>query len=267
MNQIVINLDQCIGCGKCVLDCPQGCLSFKDRHPEFNPNGCMACCHCICVCPAGAMTLEGENPDAYLEYVKEEYDVAPDRLQRFMSMRRSVRSFTDEPITKEEIASLAEAARYAPSAVNANKVRYSIIIDEMDTLHEKVWQGYRKYVQKLNELDASRAQRGKRRIADHERNAKDDKILFGSKAAIIVSAPRVTDATIAATYMELKAHAMGLGVLISEYTVVSLMEVEGAREWLEIPDGYQPAICLLLGHPKVKYLRIPTRVDPDIILK
>lgn len=266
MNRVLIDQSKCIGCGMCVKDCPQGCLSIEDGRVSFIPDGCMACCHCICICPQGALSLEGEQPGDYMDYVSEEYDIDPDRLQKFMSMRRSIRSFTDEPVTMDEIESLIDAARYAPSAVNANRVRYSVIVNDMDRLKDLVWKGYKKFVDRLEAQNPAKAKRGKWRIAGHEEDEKNDRLLFGARAAIIVSAPRATDASIAATYMELKAHAMGLGVLISEYTIVSLEEMDESAEWLGVDEEFKPVMCLLIGHPRVKYRRIPTRVEADVVM-
>jgi nitroreductase len=48
-------------------------------------------------------------------------------------MRRSVRKFTEQPVTEEQLAALLEAAMAAPSAGNAQPWRF-IVVDDKDTL-------------------------------------------------------------------------------------------------------------------------------------
>ena len=43
--------------------------------------------------------------------------------------RRSVRKFTDAPITREELQQVVEAAAYAPSWKNTQTVRYLVVTD------------------------------------------------------------------------------------------------------------------------------------------
>lgn len=44
--------------------------------------------------------------------------------------RRSVRQYSDEPISKEEISTLLECARFAPSGLNNQPWRFTVLEDE-----------------------------------------------------------------------------------------------------------------------------------------
>ncbi|MCR5747372.1 MAG: nitroreductase family protein, partial [Lachnospiraceae bacterium] len=44
--------------------------------------------------------------------------------------RRSIRKFTDEAVTKEQIEEIVEIARYAPTWKNSQSVRYTLILDK-----------------------------------------------------------------------------------------------------------------------------------------
>ena len=44
--------------------------------------------------------------------------------------RRSIRKFTDEPIPREDLIKIVEAARWAPTAANRQKTRFVVITDE-----------------------------------------------------------------------------------------------------------------------------------------
>ena len=52
----VISADECISCGVCVDDCPQGVLEIQDVATVVDEDSCIACGICQESCPAGAIT-------------------------------------------------------------------------------------------------------------------------------------------------------------------------------------------------------------------
>ena len=46
--------DDCISCGACEMNCPQGAISMGDGKYEIDPEKCIACGTCASVCPMGA---------------------------------------------------------------------------------------------------------------------------------------------------------------------------------------------------------------------
>lgn len=266
-----IDHNKCIRCGLCVKDCPQGCLSLGETGVTFVPEGCMKCDHCVCICPKGAITAEGKEIENYMPYDSASCQIDADRLQRFMETRRSIRHFTEKDVTEEVLKELLRAGQVAPTAVNSRDVRFTVIHDQMDEFTEMVWDGYEKFIEGMHLDDAARLARWKQRIVDRNADPKNDRIVFGAKAAIMISSARATDAVIAATYLELKAHAMGLGALFSGYCVRSVKAYDDATdgkfsEWLGIGD-YTLYTTLLIGYPEVKYQRAAGRDELDVIMK
>lgn len=54
------NDDKCTQCSVCVVACPTGALSIKDRksmNVEFDDSKCVACEACVAVCPYKAMEV------------------------------------------------------------------------------------------------------------------------------------------------------------------------------------------------------------------
>ena len=260
-----INNDLCIGCGQCIKDCPQSCFKAENGKPVFIGTTCIGCAHCACICPVGAVTLDGETIEDYRE-VRRDAIIDPGDLQAFMETRRSIRHFTDEPVSREDIEKLLEAGRYAPSAVNAQAIRYTVILDEMDKFTELVWEGYRMLIDQTRPNDPARADHLYRRISALEADPKDDQMIFGAKAAILVSVKKSLDTGIAASYIELMAHSLGLGALYSGYCLYSISINKKLADWLDLKD-YEPVDCLLIGHPAVKYKRIPKRKPADVVYK
>ena len=72
--------NQCIGCGKCVRQCPDGNLAMEGKKAEFlRDNGCMRCMRCISICPTGAI-LFGEKSRDKGRYTPEFRDGLFDRV-------------------------------------------------------------------------------------------------------------------------------------------------------------------------------------------
>ena len=47
--------DRCTGCGLCERNCPQNCISLKERH--IDADRCVLCLRCIDACPGGGLSL------------------------------------------------------------------------------------------------------------------------------------------------------------------------------------------------------------------
>ena len=47
--------DSCIGCGKCLKNCPQRCIDFSAGRVIIEQNHCLHCGNCLAVCPVGAV--------------------------------------------------------------------------------------------------------------------------------------------------------------------------------------------------------------------
>lgn len=54
-----------------------------------------------------------------------------------MHARRSIRRFTDEPVTREHLTTILDAGRWAPSGLNNQPWRF-LVIDRDDPRHEKL---------------------------------------------------------------------------------------------------------------------------------
>lgn len=58
--RLIIDQNRCIGCGKCVRNCPAGNILLKDR--KAIPQGkCVLCYRCVNLCPKRAIRLFGKD--------------------------------------------------------------------------------------------------------------------------------------------------------------------------------------------------------------
>jgi nitroreductase len=153
--------------------------------------------------------------------------------------RRSVRSFTKETISKEDLQDLLKAGMQAPSARNEQPWHF-IVIDDPEKLHA---------------------------IPEFHAHAK---MLLEAPLAILVCSDRkletkraawLQDCSAAAENILLAAHAKGLGgVWIGIFP--DSERVFGMQNLLAMPKDVRPVALIALGHPAV-FPEPVDRFDPE----
>jgi len=53
--QLIVNTDDCIGCGECVEVCPYNAIEVINGDAVIDPSLCHFCYRCIEQCPEGAI--------------------------------------------------------------------------------------------------------------------------------------------------------------------------------------------------------------------
>lgn len=153
--------------------------------------------------------------------------------------RRSVRKYTGEPVTKEEMDKLLAAAMQAPSAANQQAWHF-IVVDQRDTLD--AIPSFHPYCAFITEAPAAVIVCG-----DMERERFDG--MFWAQ-----------DCSAATQNLLLAAHALGLGaVWLAVYPIEE--RVEGLRKLLNIPPHLVPLNAVALGRPAGE-LAEADRFDP-----
>jgi nitroreductase len=149
--------------------------------------------------------------------------------------RRSVRRFTEEPVSREDLEKVLEAARWAPSWVNVQPWRVVVVTDpeKKAALKEALLpkNPASKGIDQAPLLLVLIGERGKSGLYGETFSTdKGDWYMF--------------DLGIAAQNMALAAHSIGLGTV----HVGALNHKEAARI-LDVPDGFEVVEILPLGHP------------------
>jgi nitroreductase len=143
-----------------------------------------------------------------------------------IATRRSIRQFTDEPVTPEQLETLMRAAMSAPSAGNQQPWRFVIARDEATRAKLAVATQYSSPV--------GRAPIGIVVLADTRENKHPGYW--------------VQDCSAAVENLLLAAHTMGLGgVWIGVHPHPE--REQAVREIVEAPEGFSALCMIAIGHP------------------
>jgi nitroreductase len=152
--------------------------------------------------------------------------------------RRSVRRYTDEPVTDDEVEAILRAAMAAPSAGNEQPwhfvvIRDDAVMDEIMDVHP--------YAAMLAEAPVCIA-------------------VLAEMAREKHAGMWVQDCSAATQNALLAAHALGLGAVWLGVHPVEARE-EGIRRILGLPDGVECLSLVAVGHP-AEQPGPPNRYDP-----
>ena len=144
-----------------------------------------------------------------------------------MLKRRSTRTFNDEPVTKDELEKILQAALLAPTSMNRKPCNF-LVVERKETL-----------------VELSRC-----------KNHGADLISGADKAIVVVADTMIADtwcedSSIALTYMHLMAAELNLG---SCWVQIHLRDKDGidaekvVRDIVKIDDHYRIVGIMALGH-------------------
>jgi nitroreductase len=204
---------------------------------------------------------------------------APDEFMRFIRQRRSHRQFKDKAVPKEVIDRLIEAARYAPTGSNVQSVELIVIqnnerkkeLSEL-TIDHFAAVGLRAEEQ-LKRIPAD-APTSTRLLLEKStryrtnmlqaRSVGYDPIFHHAPLVLLFHSPIETstpkdNCVIASTTVGLFARTLGL-----ECTYIGLLEMAAQgypplTKAIGLPEGHQLLSVLIVGYPKLNYLRMVDR--------
>jgi nitroreductase len=157
-------------------------------------------------------------------------------LMEIIKKRRSVRAYQDKPLPKEIVKDILEAARYAPSARNAQPLEYKVITNKalIKKLSEGISEGLKKNAMSL-------------KYPPHVN------YFYSAPLLIILTAPKdnsfaVSDGAIAVDNIMLYTTSIGLG---SCYIGMARLIQNDAKllEELHIADDKNIVAAVVCGYP------------------
>jgi nitroreductase/NAD-dependent dihydropyrimidine dehydrogenase PreA subunit len=261
----ILKIDQetCNKCGACAAVCPGGIILFRDgafpRPVSVAAEVCVRCGHCVGVCPTGSLTHDEIPVEACLP-IEDSRRVSLEQCGQLIKGRRSIRAYRDRPVPREEIESLIDIARYAPTGHNEQDVRWYVIDDPAALRRiEETGQDW------LRESIAGNPVMAKLFGGIIKRlDAGHPDFIRGAPALIVAHTGKEnriasTDCTIALSYFDLAANAAGLGCCWAGFFMMAANSYPALKEALALPGDQQVCGTLMLGYPKYAYRRIPTR--------
>ncbi|MCP3943630.1 MAG: hypothetical protein GY710_19425 [Desulfobacteraceae bacterium] len=177
---------------------------------------CHKCGHCQAICDNLAIGLPQINPLA-LEKKSNHQKHHGDIVKDIIKNRRSIRKYKDRKISEDEIKSLIETVRYAPSASNAHQVSWMVYSDDekIKKIAELTVEWMKDQLRQKSDLISGRyVHVFNKHIKDWEQGK--DIVLRNAPHFILVHGPdsgimRQIDGVIALDYFEFAAISAGFG--------------------------------------------------------
>lgn len=272
----------CIGCRACVEVCPARVFVDTGGVRALRPGGCILCGHCVAVCPVDAVEHAGFDGQEFPP-MPAEAPVAWEALAAFLRSRRSVREFRQKEVPREALERLLDIARYAPTASNAQDVRFVVITDRerMRALSRRIT-GWVPILRRLAQIPgvlalASRSW-GRSRLESYLASlegfeetirAGGDPIFYDAPALLITHAHKknafgIENSAYATYHIALAAHAMGLGSCMIGFLTTASRYDPVVRRLAGIPKGHRMTTALVVGYPIHRYRRLVPRRPPRV---
>lgn len=251
-HQVIIDRNKCIGCGLCAKICVAHNIAIDHKKAKVLSDACILCGQCTAVCPKEAVTISGYDTAQIRE--NKNIRLNPEDVLQVIRFRRSIRKFEQKEIPREVIRQILEAGRYTHTAKNMQDVSFVVLDKEKKRLEKMAVALFRKIkpaaglllpVAKNMQID-------------------DAFFFFHAPIVIVILAKNATNGILAAQNMEFVAEANGLGVLYSGFFTKAANASHKIKKALKVPKGKQVAMTLVLGYPKVKFLRSAPRKKLDV---
>jgi len=268
MSLFTIDQEKCRRDGICAAECPSKIIVQKDRKsfPSLIENGealCINCGHCVAVCPYSALTLSAMPLDA-CPPVKGNLADDAELLKQCLMTRRSIRSYKAKVVSQKLLKELIDVARYAPTAHNMQMVNWTVFQNPEDI--QKLAAMTVDFMKIVLPVLTDESLIGRFRRVIEAWDIGIDRVLRGAPHLIVVHGPAdeffsSTDCASALSYLELYAHAKGLGTCWAGYFTVASNHHEPLIKSLMLPAGHKCFGAVMLGYPRYRYYRIPKRND------
>ncbi|MGE5308714.1 MAG: nitroreductase family protein [Deltaproteobacteria bacterium] len=273
MSFLSVDQKKCAGDGMCAKVCPLGLIYLDGQKTpqavEGAKDACLNCGHCVSVCPHGALSTEKMAADQ-CPPLPEGWDLPLDRVEPLLKGRRSIRQFKADAVPRQDLEKAIDVARYAPSGVNRQPLRWTVIYDR-----EKVKQISAATIEWMDGLVKQQTPlavslRWPNLI---ERYAKGRDLICWSAPHIIYAYALKEEmmapvaASIACTFLDLACVSMGMGACWGGYVQMALNSSDACRKIAGLNARCACFGAMMVGYPAVKYSRIPARDRAPISFK
>jgi len=176
--------------------------------------------------------------------------------------RRAIRSYEDNPVPELAIETMLEAATYAPSAINIQPRKFTIITnkEEMKRLSDIAKPAL---LRTLPDAGNQAMSALKKSLTDPKYN-----IFYDAPLLIYVSGAKsrfgIYDCTMAAQNMMLTAYSLGIGSCWIG-TAVALANEQKIKAELGVPDDHEVHAAIIFGYPKNGFPQSPPKHPAEVL--
>ena len=273
-----IDLEKCIKCMKCVLDCPSDAIDIKKG--TINDT-CIHCGHCVAICPE-CTVFPDEGDIIKLQATS----VSSNDFKKLSASIRTCRSYKDREVDEKTLLSLVENMKHYPSASNARPLEITIVRskEQVQKLNDQTAQQLIKAIGFITspiimpilqllapKLNLPRLNAYKKQFITRQ-SPGSSQVCHHAPSVLIFHAPATkygmadADANIWASYTSIYANTLGLGSCFNGFIVTAMKRSKAMRSEFGIPARHQVYASLLIGHPKVKYTNEAGRAKPRVEL-
>jgi len=204
-----------------------------------------------------------------------------DATMKVIQDRRSIRDYTEEPVSDHDLDMILEAARQAPSGENAQPWRFIAVKDEGTRRKLGALAGGgsgRRFTaefvtKKMQERFSSLEDEAKKRAAF-------EKLTSGQVSAFLANAPvnivvcgkkdvwdMPYDTSAAIENMLLMVTALGLGACWVIAPCIDIRDEERIKALLGIPEGFKAVSIVSVGHPTRPHRPRPRLPIKDLVFR
>ena len=282
MSWVTIDEKECNQCGLCVTRC-MTCFSSKDGvvAVEANEITCNLCGHCVSLCPTDAIRHERMDMGNF-PLLERGIPFDTEQLVAFLRQRRSHRHFTGKQIPREHLEALVDICRYAPTGSNRQAVEIRVIQapDRVALLSDLTVDYFVNMIEQLEtqveKLNAEGEEVPEELRIPYENALRYKPMTMARKLgmdAVFRKAPCVMvfhaspqkattpkdDCVIAAQTVSMLARTMKLETCYIGLFTAAANAHPPILEELRLPPGNKVYSVLILGYPKLRYLRAVDR--------
>lgn len=284
---VYIDLEKCIECRLCAIECPANTATAGQIRSNQSSSFCDRCYHCYAICPQYAIRVE----DIEEEVIPDEHHIEYQDLLMLMKKRRSHRKFKRVPVPNQYLKQLSESAKYSPTGGNFQDLSITIInsTDTLAELEEAVIVYYDKIIrllsnpvirfimqfsgdEKVRETAKDRAFFVKIEKMHAEMKAGGNNIFWGAPVVMLFHTSRLLptayeDCILAASNVVLAAMSLQLGSCFVSLSQQAINSSKKIKQVIGIPPTDRIHAVLVLGHPAIRYRRVPPRKEKNVLFR
>jgi len=204
-----------------------------------------------------------------------------DATMKVIQDRRSIREFTEEAVSPQDLDMILEAARQAPSGENAQPWRFIIVKDPETRKKLGALAGGGSGRRFTSEFVTKKMQERFSNLEDEaKKRAAFEKLTSGQVSAFLADAPvsivvcgkkdvwdMPYDASAAMENMLLMVTALGLGACWVIAPCIDIRDEERIKALLGMPEGFRAVSIISVGHPTRPHRPRPRLPLTDLVFE